>query len=178
MGCFCGSATKKYGGLERRVYVAEGKGLGEESYHFKTKMCYVSYKKATDEQKMEDGNPLPAKQEFKGIEWDEAKKTFKGTVEWSSPYDGYDKQVYTITFADDFSAIKEGTVVCSLKGEEGKTLKFGEDLKYTKAPKKEAGVNDSFSSYGTVEEEKKDDAAAGGEGETKEEGKEEEKKEE
>ena len=177
MGCFCGSATKKYGKIEKKVFIQEGKNLGEESYHFKTKMCYVSYKKATDEQKMENGEPLPAKQEFKGIEWDETSKTFKGTVEWASAYDGYDKQVYTIVFADDFASITGGEVVCTLKGEEAKTLKFGEDLKYTKAPKKEKGVNDSFSSYGTDEEETK-----GGEekkdGEEEKKDGEEEKKEE
>ena len=165
MGCFCGSANNKYGKLEKRAFVVEGKNMGEGSLHFKSKMCYVSWKKATDEQKMENGEPLPAKLEFKGVAFDEAKRTFVGTIEWPSAFEEKDKEVYSLTFAEDFGSITEGTVVTTLKGEGEKTLKVGEDVKYAKAPKQEGDVNKSFSSYGTVE------------AETKEETKEEEKKE-
>ena len=65
------------------VYIQGGR-VGLASYHFDAPdNVYISYKNAYSTWKLDDGSPPPVTKRFVNPHYDEAKRTFTGTVLWS-----------------------------------------------------------------------------------------------
>jgi len=101
---------------------------GIASYHFDSlDDCYISYANAPSEWRLGDGSAPPIKKHFCNTSYDERTKTFRGSVEWDPPFDGASRWEYTITFADDFSRVRDGSMQpYSATGRRQPLKKFGD----------------------------------------------------
>lgn len=109
--------------------------IGCESYHFVEEgRCYISYA-AVQNQKLDNGLPIPETKDFEHTSFDLQTRTFRGIVDWS-PHtrNGNSKCEYQMVFSEDFTQIENGEVV-QYDGEGTKrdnSLIYGEDLFYMK----------------------------------------------
>ena len=114
------------------VYL-QGGSVGQASYHFDAPDdVYISYENAPARWTLDDGSPPPKQKQFVDPHYDEATRTFTGTIHWSdSPFNGDSRWDYTMVFSDDFSLICSGSLrTFSVSGEEGKGESFPETLRY------------------------------------------------
>lgn len=84
---------------------------GIASYHFDSEdYCYISYSNAPSDWLLDDGSTLPKKKEFCNPSFDSSARTFRGSVEWETPFGGDSRWDYEIVFANDFSLIASGQI--------------------------------------------------------------------
>ncbi|CAK9058363.1 unnamed protein product [Durusdinium trenchii] len=84
---------------------------GVASYHFESpEDCYISYANAPETWRLDDGSFPPRQKPFELVSYDEASRTFKGTVRWREGFDGATRWDYTIVFSEDLGHISGGKV--------------------------------------------------------------------
>ena len=94
------------------VFVQDGV-LGMASYHFNSLSdCYISYKSAPDDWRLDDGSKVPVQKPFVRPSFDTSTRTFRGVIEWSPPktWDGDHSWEYEMVFNKEFDAIVSGQV--------------------------------------------------------------------
>ena len=95
----------------------QGGRLGLASYHFESLDadavggCYISYAAAPDSWNLGDGTRPPTRKPFENASYDEAARTFRGSIDWSpTTFGGDQRWEYEMVFSEDFAAITGGTV--------------------------------------------------------------------
>eukprot|EP00913_Durusdinium_trenchii_P017823 g16748.t1 len=73
-----------------------------------TEDCYISYANAPETWRLDDGSFPPRQKPFELVSYDEASRTFKGTVRWREGFDGATRWDYTIVFSEDLGHISGG----------------------------------------------------------------------
>lgn len=82
---------------------------GVASYHFDSvDNCYISYSNAPDDWLLDDGTSPPLKKTFLNPTYDAGSRTFRGVIEWPTPFGGDARWEYEMSFAEDFSCIRGG----------------------------------------------------------------------
>merc|ERR1712014_87918 len=108
--------------------------FGVASYHFQPGIqdAYISYEAAPQSWKLDDGSPPSQKKPFINPRYDEATRTFEGSIDWSEvTFGGSARWDYEMIFSEDFRRIESGSVKQfdssgTLKG----TSVFGVQLHY------------------------------------------------
>ena len=111
----------------------QGGSLGVASYHFpEIDHAYISYEAAPPQWTLDDGQPPPSRKAFVNPRYDEATRTFTGTIDWSdNNFAGVARWEYEMVFSEDFSRITGGQVrAFGASGEESSVSVFGRDLVY------------------------------------------------
>ena len=91
------------------VYAQDGV-VGKASFHFVHKKPFVSYKAAPQEWVLANGSMPPEKMYFENTSYDGGSKTFKGTINWTSPTQNVWKHEYTLVFDETFESVESGDV--------------------------------------------------------------------
>lgn len=117
-----------------QIFVQGGR-VGLASYHFDSpEECYLCYTAAPARWRLADGSAPPAWKRFESTSYDEATRTFRGTIDWGdNPFGGSARWEYEMVFEVDFSSISGG-VVRSFRsgGEEEEPSHFASDLDYVR----------------------------------------------
>lgn len=93
------------------VFVQRSSRLGFASYHFDAEDdCYISYEGAPNSWRLDDGSKPPERKPFQDCRYDPSTRTFQGVVDWDPPFFGDTHWEYTLTFAEDFSAVVDGVM--------------------------------------------------------------------
>ena len=114
------------------VYL-QGGTLGVASYHFDSvEQSYISYAAAPAHWLLDDGTAPPERAQFESTSYDEATRTFEGTIHWTqSPFAGDSRWCYTMVFSDDFSIICGGQLQSfDANGQQTEVSQFPRDLCY------------------------------------------------
>ena len=90
----------------------QGGSLGVASYHFpEIDQAYISYEAAPPQWTLDDGQPPPQQKPFVNPRYDEATRTFTGTIDWSdNNFHGDARWEYEMVFSEDFARITGGQV--------------------------------------------------------------------
>ena len=81
--------------------------------HFSAERSYLSFEGYNEEEYetayLKDGSTVPPQKDFEDSIFDQATRTFKGTIRWGdNPYEGIVKEEYALKFSEDWS-IMNGT---------------------------------------------------------------------
>ena len=83
--------------------------VGVASYHFESPdECYISYEHAPEQWKLGDGSRPPPRKPFLNPKYDEATRTFTGTIEWEEGFNGDARWEYEMIFSRNFRIIRGG----------------------------------------------------------------------
>ncbi|CAL1126618.1 unnamed protein product [Cladocopium goreaui] len=120
-----------------QVYVQDGGGLGFASYHFHQEGSFISYESAMSKSfsPLDDGSQPPQRKEFLDASFDQEKRIFRGTIDWSpSSWQGDQRWVYQMYFSTDFEQIVGGIVEAIPADPAGrsKIIRFGVNLHYSR----------------------------------------------
>jgi len=91
-------------------------GIGRASYHFpEIEQAYISWEDTPAVNQagwtLDNGQPLPSRKTFANPQYDEATRTFTGTLIWgNTPLNGWDRVEYEMVFSSDFVSIAGGQV--------------------------------------------------------------------
>ena len=96
--------------------------------------CYISYENAPVQWLLEDGSRPPARKPFENAHYNEATRTFIGTINWSEATFGGDARwEYEMKFSDDFVVISGGQMTgFDRDGNQTRTHPFPEALRYVR----------------------------------------------
>lgn len=84
---------------------------GVASYHFVSEnSCYISYEKAPDAWRLDDGSAPPLKKPFLDASFDAQLRRFRGKVVWDVPFQGAARWEYELFFAEDYSRVVHGSL--------------------------------------------------------------------
>jgi len=98
-----------------QAYMQMG-GIGRASYHFpEIEQAYISWEDTPAVNQagwtLDNGQPLPSRKTFANPQYDEATRTFTGTLIWgNTPLNGWDRVEYEMVFSSDFVSIAGGQV--------------------------------------------------------------------
>jgi len=113
-----------------KAYVQSGPASEHmASYHFDAMDdVYISYAKAPDSWRLDDGALPPKRKYFERVTYDAKTRVFFGIVNWPSPgtFGGTSKWEIRVVFSSDFNQISEGEMTSfNAQGAEVHTLNFG-----------------------------------------------------
>lgn len=100
--------------LQGAIFVQCGT-VGMASYHFGNRDvcagCYISYENAPTHWVLDDGGVPPLRKPFENAKYEEATRTFRGTVTWEPVGFGGVRWEYCIVFNRALDAIVDGTCI-------------------------------------------------------------------